>query len=60
MQSEAKHTSFLYYSTFQWLFHGNVSSCTFELWQEIFIFLKEKDHKNIENVVNDIFLIKLA
>jgi hypothetical protein len=42
------------------LSHGNVLSCTFELLQEIQIFLKEDEHKYTEHYVNEEFLVKLA
>ena len=41
----SEHTSLLYYSTSRWLSRGNILSRTFELRQEIYIFLKEEDHK---------------
>jgi hypothetical protein len=56
----SEHTSMLYYSTSRWLSRGNVLSRTFELRQEIYIFLKEEEHKSTEHYVNEDFLVKLA
>ena len=56
----SEHTSLLYYSTSRWLSRGNILSRTFELRQEIYIFLKEEDHKYTENFVNEDFLVELA
>jgi hypothetical protein len=44
----AEHLSLLYYSSARWPSHGNVLSRTFDLRQEIFIFLKEEGYKDAE------------
>jgi hypothetical protein len=44
----SEHTSLLYYSTSLWLSRGNILSSTFELRQEMYIFLKEEEHKYIK------------
>jgi hypothetical protein len=41
----SEHTSLLYYNTSRWLSCGRVLSRTFELRQEIYVFLKEEEHK---------------
>jgi hypothetical protein len=56
----SEYTSLLYYSTSRWLSHGNLLSRTFELRQEIYIFLKEEEHKYTKHFVNGEFLVKLA
>lgn len=56
----SEHTSLLFYCTSRWLSRGHVLSRTFELRQEIYIFLKEEEHKYTEQFVNEEFLIKLA
>ena len=38
----AEHTSLLYYCSSRWLSRGNVLSRTFELRQEMYIFLEEE------------------
>ncbi|KAL4153497.1 hypothetical protein QTP88_001330 [Uroleucon formosanum] len=56
----AEHSSLLYYSNARWLSRGNVLSRTFELRQEIYIFLKEEGHKYANDFSDKNFLIKLA
>jgi hypothetical protein len=56
----SERTSLLYYSTSRWLSRGNVLSSMIELRQEIYIFLKEEEHKYTEHFVNENFLVKLA
>jgi hypothetical protein len=56
----AEHLSLLYYSSARWLSRGNVLLCTFELGQEIFIFLKEEGYKDAEYFADADFLIKVA
>jgi len=55
----AEHISLLYYSSARWLSRGNVLSRTFELRQEMYIFLKE-GHKNANEFSDGEFLIKLV
>jgi len=50
----------LYYGSARWLSRGNVLSRTFELRQEIYIFLKEEVQKYADEFSNENFLIKLA
>ena len=56
----AENSSLLYYSSARWLSRGNVLSRTFELRQEIFIFLTEEGYKDAEYFADADFLIKLA
>lgn len=56
----AEHSSLLYYRSARWLSRGNVLSRTFELRQEIYIFLKEEGHKYANEFSDEIFLIKLG
>lgn len=56
----SQHSSLLYFSSSRWLSRGNVLSRTYELRQEIYIFLKEEDHKYADYFVNEDFLLKLA
>jgi hypothetical protein len=56
----AEHLSLLYCSSARWLSRGNFLSRTFELRQEIFIFLKEEGHKDAEYFADADFLIKVA
>lgn len=56
----AEHSSLLYYSSARWLSCGNVLSRTFELRQEIYIFLKEEGHKYANEFSDENFLIKLT
>lgn len=56
----AEHSSLLYYCSSRWLSRGNVLKRTFELRQEIFIFLEEEGHKDAENFQNADFLVKMA
>jgi hypothetical protein len=56
----AEHSSLLYYSSARWLSCGNVLSRTFELRQEIYIFLKEEAHKYANEFSDENFFIKLA
>lgn len=56
----AEHTSLLFYSSARWLSRGNVLSRTFELIQEIYIFLKEEGYKDAEYFTDVEFLMKLA
>jgi hypothetical protein len=56
----AEHLSLLYYSSARWLSRGNVLSCTFELRQEIFIFLEDEGYKDTEYFADADFLIKVA
>lgn len=56
----AEHTSLLYYSSSRWLSRGNILLRTFELRQEIYIFLKKDEHKNVNEFSDVDFLIKLA
>ena len=56
----AEPSSLLYNSSAWWLSRGNVLSRTFELRQEIYIFLKEEGHKYADEFSDKIFLIKLA
>jgi hypothetical protein len=55
----AEHSSLLYCSSARWLSRVNVLSRTFELRQEIYIFLKE-GHKYANEFSNENFLVKLA
>jgi hypothetical protein len=55
----SEHTFLLYYSTSRWLSRGNVLCHTFELRQEIYIFLKEEEHKYTERFVKGDLLVKL-
>jgi hypothetical protein len=54
------NTSLLYYSTSRWISRGNVLSQMFELRQEIYIFLKEEEHKYTRHFVKEDFFVKLA
>jgi hypothetical protein len=56
----AEHLSLLYYSSARWFSCGNVLSRTFELRQDIFIFLKEEGYKDAEYFTDADFLIKVA
>jgi hypothetical protein len=56
----AEYSNLLYYNSTRWLSRGNVLSCTFELRQEIYKFLKEEGHKYANEFSDENFLIKLA
>ncbi|XP_050522096.1 zinc finger BED domain-containing protein 5-like [Daktulosphaira vitifoliae] len=56
----AEHTSLLYYSSARWLSRGNMILRTFELREEIYVFIKEEGHKHASEFSNKEFLIKLA
>ncbi|XP_075213767.1 zinc finger BED domain-containing protein 5-like [Lycorma delicatula] len=53
-----EHSSLLYYSSARWVYRGNVLSGTFELRQEIFIFLKEEGYKYAEDFADVNFFNK--
>jgi hypothetical protein len=56
----AEHLSLLYCSSARWVSRGNVLSRTFELRQDIFIFLKVEGYKDAEYFADADFLIKVA
>ncbi|KAL4126654.1 hypothetical protein QTP88_010863 [Uroleucon formosanum] len=56
----AEHTSLLYYSSARWLSRGNMILRTFELREEIYVFIKEEGHKHASEFSNKEFLIKLV
>jgi zinc finger BED domain-containing protein 5/7/8/9 len=56
----AEHTSLLYYSSARWLSRGNMILRTFELREEMYVFIKEEGHKHASEFSNKEFLIKLA
>jgi len=56
----AEHTSLLYYSSARWLSRGYMILRTFELREEIYVFIKEEGHKHASEFSNKEFLIKLA
>jgi hypothetical protein len=54
----AEYLSLLYYSSARWLSRGNVLSRTFELRQEMFIFLKEEGYKDAQYFADVYFFNK--
>jgi len=56
----AEHTSLLYYSNARWLSRGNILLRTFELRQEIYVFLKEEKHKNANEFSDVDFFIEIS
>lgn len=56
----AEHTDLLYYSSARWLSRGNVLSRTFELHQEIHLFLEEEVHPSYKYSKDPDFLLRLA
>lgn len=56
---EAENIILLYYSSITQLSRGYDLSRTFDLRQEIYIFLKEEGHKNANDFADADFLMKL-
>lgn len=56
----AEHAALLYYSSARWLSRRNVLSRTFELYQEIHIFLEEEGHPSSKYFKDPDFLLRLA
>lgn len=56
----ADHSALLFYCESRWLSRGKVIQRVFELRQEIYAFLKEENHKDAENFVDELFIMKLA
>ncbi|XP_075454497.1 protein FAM200A-like [Ascaphus truei] len=53
----AEYTSLLYYCHSRWLSRGNFLSRTFQLRQEIYIFLEEEKHEYAKHFVETDFLV---